>query len=101
MGYSVVIYQGKINKIEVPVDQDIVGEASRWLEERIGPSALMARPLKDLMNEDPSYDPTCLFTSDYLWDAYVDPGSFKAYFQIKGHDDLAMLFKLTFGGSSA
>lgn len=91
-------YTGVIHKIEVPICADVVRDASDWLRERLGDSAMMARPTKDLVAEPPvAYDPTYLFCSEYLWDAYVDPASFKAFFQIKGNDSIALLFKLTFG----
>jgi len=94
------MYRGKINRIEVPIDDNTTKEASQWLEERLGPSTMMAHKTRELMESTPPYDPTYLFTTDYLWDAYIDPNSFKAFFQIKGNDETAMLFKLTFGGRS-
>lgn len=92
-------YTGVIHKIEVPVSAAVAKDASDWLRARLGESAIMARPTKDIVEgQSLPYDPTYLFCSEYLWDAYVDPSEFKAYFQIKGNDDIAVLFKLTFGG---
>lgn len=94
-----VLYEGKINKIEVPVEQDLIRDAQVWLRERLGDSAMMAHPAKDLSGDQTiAYDPTLLFTTEFLWDAYVDPSTFRGYFLIKGNDDISMLFKLTFGG---
>lgn len=94
-------YTGVIHRIEVPISTEVIKDANEWLRAKLGESAMMARPTKDVLgNRPPAYDPTHLFCSEYLWDAYVDPTSFKAFFQIKGNDDIALLFKLTFGGTT-
>ena len=89
-----------IHTIEVPTDNyQLVEDASAWLTERLGEPPWKDKPRTA---EEPSlsWDPTLLLREEYSWDAYVNPADFRAFFRIKNHDDVALLFKLTFGGKN-
>lgn len=89
-----------IHTIEVPTDDyDRIEDASAWLAERLGEPSWKSKPQFSEGAPSP-FDPSLLETADYDWDAYVNPADFRAYFRIKGHNDVALLFKLTFGGTN-
>lgn len=87
-----------IHTIEVPVNEELINRAGRWLEERLGDPGWKSKPH---INEggDMAFDPARIYMEDVWWDAYVNPASFRAFYIIKEHTDIAMLFKLSFGGT--
>lgn len=93
------IFDVKIHTVEVPLDGEIIEAAQIWLTKHLGHKAQMARPLKDFQSDTVGFDPTLIFTTEHKWDAYVDPSSLKSFFLIKDNSEIAMLFKLTFGGT--
>lgn len=86
----------KIHVIEVPIVKDRIADANEWLKERLGDATWKITANGAVPIEDPDF----LMMRDHVWDGYILPQSFRAFFRIKGHDDIALLFKLTFGGTS-
>jgi len=92
--------EATIHTIEVPVNAECIDRAGRWLAERLGEPGWKSKPRTN-EHGDVAFDASRIYMEDVLWDAYVNPSSFRAFFLIKENDNLAMLFKLTFGGQNA
>lgn len=92
----------KVHYIQVPLEKQTLDDAIDWLTDLFGEPAFMSRSYDEVTGKKPvAHDPDRIYTTDYWWDAYVEVTSNRAFFCIKEHDDVALLFKLTFGGSNA